>query len=299
MCDMLSRDTVQQFLVSGQGYLSGMDPCSCDATALFLSYYFSSTAFMSSMSHQPITNATFNMWQLHTGVLTYDHAAWRPHMGCDVPSPSAHRATFEELRSLFTAPSKRPQANLTDPGKIVQIYLQSPALGTGHTFVIQQAQPGEFYIWMGFIGEYDLWTWIQQDPFAGRNFTGGKSKYAGVLDFATLSTFISKLESLTAGSVPWNQVAPLWQELFWVEPPIPKSLPFCSPSSPDQPIPTAVAYWRQMYTDDNCDASALSFRVSWDDEHEQVRQKMCDSSTPVQPCSGIGGAHSAHSFLGD
>src|SRR5687768_15720182 len=62
-CDELARDTVEQFVNSGQGYLSGMDPCSCDSTALFLTYYFSSVAAMSARSHTLVTNSSFNLWQ--------------------------------------------------------------------------------------------------------------------------------------------------------------------------------------------------------------------------------------------
>eukprot|EP01006_Ploeotia_vitrea_P060145 TRINITY_DN75375_c0_g1_i1.p1 TRINITY_DN75375_c0_g1~~TRINITY_DN75375_c0_g1_i1.p1 ORF type:complete len:328 (+),score=22.17 TRINITY_DN75375_c0_g1_i1:30-986(+) len=285
-CDALARDTVHQFVLSGRGYLSQMDPCSCDATALFVTYYFSPIAALSKMEHRPVTNATFSEWQQYTGLQTFNHLNSKYYFQCTQPPLSEHQQTFQEIRcNLGLGGSCNSTANAQ---QLLQIYIKSNPLGTGHTFVIQHVTTDEYYIWMGYIGAYDLHTWIKQDPFAGRNFTGGKSRYAGKLNATQMNTFITKLDQLSGGYQPWGSVNHLWEELFWTTPAMPNGSR-CKGFNSTSTIRLAVTYWTEDYTSENCAVSPSTFSVAWGPAHQKKRDHMCDGKPKVKPCSGAQG----------
>jgi hypothetical protein len=131
----------------------------------------------------------------------------------------------------------------------------------------------------GFVGQFGLWDWVQQaEPQTPlRNYSGGPSAFAGRLNASTVLAFLAALDELTAGRQPWHDVAPLWQELFWVAPPDPQQQGSrCNTTAADA-IPIGLGFWSQDYDPAQCDANVAALSVAWDKTHAEWRAGLCAS----------------------
>jgi hypothetical protein len=275
-CDALSRDTVMSVVGAPApiGAYSSYSPCSCGAGAIFILNLFSSFAAAKlAYAGLPFSNMSAALFQWANFINSNDHRTWSSTT-CVPPSAAMHAATFQQLRcSLGLSPCVMEEAM----PRLVQVWLDSRLLEDDHTFVLQRAGPDEFYLWQSYVDEYDLWTWVQQVPNPDRNWTG-TSAYAGRLGAGNVSQFLSTLESLTSGAAPWRDIAPLWQELFWVSPPMPETQnTTCGTTSAD-PIRLGVGWWTQDYFPPSCAANEALFNVTWDAAHAVQRDNMCQGS---------------------
>jgi len=231
---------------------------------------------MSNLTRTPLNSQIFQQFQTYHLSLTFNHLTFPanfkiPPISCENPSQIYHQRIFTELSCLLGI-SQECSANQQLKNKIYIIYMVSGIIGTGHTFVIQHADVDEYYLWQGFIYEYDLHTWISQNPVAGRNFSGGESVFAGRLDSFAIGQFLNFLDVLTSGTKTWSEVKSLWALLFWVNPP---ELSKNCGGNENSKIGIGLTYWTMNYIPEFCAQNVPTFRLAWDDEHEKEREKMC------------------------
>eukprot|EP00475_Leptophrys_vorax_P019616 TRINITY_DN2688_c0_g2_i1.p1 TRINITY_DN2688_c0_g2~~TRINITY_DN2688_c0_g2_i1.p1 ORF type:complete len:224 (+),score=53.49 TRINITY_DN2688_c0_g2_i1:140-811(+) len=87
--------------------------------------------------------------------------------------------------------------------------------GLNHIFSIVKVRQDGYRVLQGYVGEYDLKTWIVEGAFGRKNYSVA-SPYAGELNTVQMSEFLDEFGGLMSGSKPWGQLKYIFSRLFWI-----------------------------------------------------------------------------------
>eukprot|EP01006_Ploeotia_vitrea_P066043 TRINITY_DN94244_c0_g1_i1.p1 TRINITY_DN94244_c0_g1~~TRINITY_DN94244_c0_g1_i1.p1 ORF type:complete len:350 (+),score=32.34 TRINITY_DN94244_c0_g1_i1:29-1051(+) len=296
-CDKRARDVTHQLLEASKPPLSDEAPisyfsdCDCTANAFTVQYFFSMQFKSLAQSNKKPSNITvhdFNWWNYLSSLSNI----WSPTFSTNLTVPCPLLVDYKAMASRVTqmrCALGLPPCSDDDAQKLVQFSWDAPVIGFtySHTAVLQFAAKDEYYVWQGWQGEFDLWTWVNQKQAANRNFTFANPFAGKALNKSEIITWMDLFEDFVLGkyNVSSTEYEEQWKLLWWTPPPTRVTLPKCLNNNGG--IGVQFAFITSSYEKDICHFNMqLAEHVVWDATWEMYRQEMCGmpGGRRIAPC---------------